>query len=310
MNLLEIKNFLKNKPGYLKEGGKRLRNILLKKGFQTTINTCKQAIKEVNNELKYSYLQENKKVKVLLYDIETSYGIARVWRPGYKLQVSYNDFIKHPAIICISYKWLDEEEVHTVQWDKFQDDKELLKLFILELNKADVIVAHNGDSFDLPWIKTRALYHNISMLPKYNSIDTLKIARYKYKFPSNRLDDLGDYLNLGRKIKTERDLWIDVVDKNNKLSLHKMTEYCEQDVILLEKIYKKLITQELPHVHNGVLNNLSKETSPYTGNSNLELVKITSTRVGTKKYLMKCLDTNQYFEMSNSTYKKYLEING
>ena len=34
MNKDEIKEFLKNKPGYLKEGGKRLRTHLLNKGLK------------------------------------------------------------------------------------------------------------------------------------------------------------------------------------------------------------------------------------------------------------------------------------
>ena len=37
MNLQEIKEFLKNRPGYIKEGGKRLRDCLKNKGFDTTI---------------------------------------------------------------------------------------------------------------------------------------------------------------------------------------------------------------------------------------------------------------------------------
>lgn len=309
MNKEEIKEFLRNKPGYAKEGGKRLRNHLRNKGFNTTINTCKQALKEFRHEIGINKVEGNLNPKILFYDIEVSYGTARAWRPGYKVRLSYSDFITHPKIICISYKFSGEDEVHNLRWDSVQDDKTLLQLFIDVLNQSDLIVAHNGDKFDLPWIKTRALYHGIEMRPKYKSIDTLKIARYKHRFPSNRLDDLGDYLGVGRKIQTDRQLWVDVVCNGDLNALDKMVEYCDQDVLLLEDVYDKLITQELPSLHIGTLNGKTKQTSPYTGNSNIELVKTTTSRAGTKKHLMKCLDSNQFFEMSNTDYKKYKEIN-
>lgn len=304
----EIKEFLKAKPGYLKEGGRRLRDILSKRGFKVTIKDCKKAIREVLFELRTNptLLETNEKPKILFYDIEVSYGLARVWRPGYNLKVDYTDFEVHPKIICISWKWNDSDEVHSVDWGTKQDDKELLQEFIKELNKSTFIVHHNGDKFDLPWIRTRALYHNLSMLPKYTSVDTLKLARYHFRFPSNRLDHLGDYLQLGRKVKVDRDLWVDTINGDEK-ALEDMVTYCNQDVFLLEEIYNKLSTMTLPTVHAGVLNDKVKQTSPYSGGRNLEVVKRTATRAGTIKYLMKCLDTNRYFEMSNADYKKYKE---
>lgn len=309
MELQEIKEFLKNKPGYLKEGGRRLRDILRSKGFATTTYVCKQALKEVRNELKVKPILDNsKEPKILFYDIEVSYGLARAWRPTYNGVISYSDFKVHPKIICISWKWNNSDEVNTVRWDKSHDDKELLKQFIPELNKADFIVAHNGDKFDLPWIKTRALKNGLDMHPSYSSVDTLKIARYNHKFPSNRLDDIGDYLGLGRKIKTDMQLWDDVFEGNQK-ALEKMIEYCEQDVVLLEKVYNELAKTTLAPNHSGVENGETKQTSPYTGSKNIELVKTTTTSAGTKKHLMKCLDTGKYFKMSNTDYKKFIAIN-
>lgn len=298
----EIKEFLRSKPGYLHEGRKRLRKILLNRGLEATTESCRQAIYEITQELKFPSLTNNASTKVLFYDIEVSYGIARAWRPSYKTRISYNDFLSHPRIICISYKWADSDEVSTVQWTKDQDDKTLLQEFVKELNKADFIIAHNGDGFDLPWIRTRCLVHGIELHPKYQSVDTLKIARYRHKFPSNRLDDLGDYLGLGRKLKTGMELWDKVILNNDAEALSYMVEYCEQDVLLLENIYNKLKPQELNITHVGV----TKQMSPYTGGKNIELVKTTTSKAGTKKHLMKCLDTNQFFEMSNTDYKKYL----
>jgi uncharacterized protein YprB with RNaseH-like and TPR domain len=311
MELLEIKQFLREKPGYTKEGGKRLRKVLERKGFTTTINTCKQAIREVVKELRVKPYSPTlgDEPKILFYDIEVSYGLAKAWRPTYNGVIRYDDFVTKPKIICISWKWSDSDTVETVQWNSKQEDKTLLEQFIPELNKADFIVGHNGDKFDLPWIRTRALYHGLGMYPKYTSVDTLKIARYDHNFPSNKLDDLGDYLGLGRKIKTDMSLWDKVILDKCPKALDNMIKYCEQDVKLLESVYNKLSQFTLPTIHVGVLNGGIKQTSPYSGNPRLELIKTSTTKAGTVKRLMKCLDTQKYFEMNNRDYQKWLAIN-
>lgn len=299
----EVIEFLISKPGYIKKGAKALRNILKSRGFKVSLKTCKQALSEIRNRLnnRPTFKEEP---KILFYDIETSYGLAKAWRPGWKVRLTQDNFITVPKIICISYKWNYEDTVHTVRWDSNQDDKLLLELFIPELNKADFIVAHNGDKFDLPWIKTRALVNDLEMHPKYKTVDTLKIARYKHRFLSNRLDDIGEYLKLGRKIKVDFALWDRVILEKSEKALKEMIKYCEQDVLLLEKVYNKLSKQELPVVHNGVLQGSTKNTSPYTGKSNVELVKTTTSKAGTVKHLMKDLNTNKYFELSDMVYKK------
>src|SRR5690606_36182950 len=168
MEKQEIIEFLRSKPGYSKEGAKRLRNHLRKKGFATTIYNCKLALQEVRQEQKdLSEKVNNNKARVLIYDIETSPNIGWFWRAGYKLNIQPENIIKERAIICISYKWLDEDQVYNLSWDKNQDDKFLIEQFVEVLNEADLSVGHNGDRFDLKWIKTRALFHRIPMLPNY-----------------------------------------------------------------------------------------------------------------------------------------------
>ena len=87
-------------------------------------------------------------------------------------------------------------------------------------NLANEMVGHNGDKFDLAWIRTRCLFHKIEMFPAYVTIDTLKIARSKFRFNSNRLNYIADFLGLGQKIKTEYSLWKDILLKKDNLSLY------------------------------------------------------------------------------------------
>lgn len=310
MNKDEIKEFLKNKPGYLKEGGKRLRTHLLNKGFITTINLCKQALKEVRLESNTTDNKiQNNQGKVLIYDIETSYNIGKFWRAGYNLNINPGDIIHERAIICISYKWLGEDQVYSLTWDKNQCDKFLLEQFIPILDEADMIVAHNGDRYDLKFIKTRALKHNLKMLINYKQFDTLKVAKAKFMFNSNKLDYISKFLGAEGKISTEMKLWDDIILRKCPKAMIEMLTYCEEDVRQLEIVYNALVSWENPKFHIGVMNGSTKQTSPITGNINIEQVKQMVTNSGTIKHIMRDLDTGRLFEMSATNYKKFLEIN-
>jgi len=306
MTILEIKEFLRNKSGYLKEGGKRLRNHLKLKGFDTTIKDCKEALRQcrqentqINNKVK------SKQAKVLIYDIETSPNIGWFWRAGFKQNINTNQIVKERAIICVSYKWQGEDEVYNLTWDINQCDKFLIEQFVEVLNEADLIVAHNGDNFDIKWLRTRALYHGIQMLPNYKQFDTLKLAKSKLYLNSNRLDYISKFLGFEGKIQTTPDLWNKVVMLNDRNSLNDMLDYCDEDVRQLEKVYDKLQYLDNPRIHVGVLNNEVKYSSPISGNYNLKLVKTITTNNGTLKRIMKDLDNNRIFEMSETNYQKY-----
>ena len=311
MNKDEIKEFLRSKRGYIKEGGKRLRNHLLNKGFTTTINICKEALREVRleNNITDNKIQNNQG-KVLIYDIETSYNIGKFWRAGYNLNINPGDIIHERAIICISYKWLGEDQVYSLTWDKNQCDKFLLEQFIPILDEADMIVAHNGDRYDLKFIKTRALKHNLKMLINYKQFDTLKVAKSKFMFNSNKLDYISKFLGAEGKISTEMKLWDDIILRKCPKAMIEMLTYCEEDVRQLEIVYNALVSWENPKFHIGVMSGGTKQTSPITGNVNIEQVKQMTTNSGTIKHIMRDLDTGRLFEMSQTNYLKFLEING
>ncbi len=311
MNKQEIKAFLMSKRGYLKEGSKRLRNHLRTKGFETTINDCKAALRECNQEVKEETIKvKNKTAKILIYDLETSPNIGWFWRAGFKQSIQPNQIVKERAIICVSYKWLGEDQVYNLNWDNNQCDKFLIEQFIDVLNDADLIVAHNGDNFDIKWLKTRALYHGLhkKMLPNYKQFDTLKVAKSKLYLNSNRLDYISKFLGFEGKIHTTPDLWNKVVMLNDRKAMVDMLEYCDEDVRQLEKVYNELQYLDNPKYHVGVQNGEVKQTSPITGTYSIKHVKTITTNSGTQKHIMKDTDTERLFEMSNTNYLKFLEI--
>jgi len=239
------------------------------------------------------------KRKRLYFDIETSPNIGMFWTAGYKQNIDYSNIIKERAIICICYKWEDDRQVHGLTWDENQDDKAMLEKFIEIANQADELVGHNGDKFDLAWIRTRCLYHQIQMFPKYVTIDTLKVARSKFRFNSNRLDYIAKYLGIGHKIKTDFNLWKNIVLHKDQKALNYMVKYCKMDVSLLEQVHKKLSTHIDRKSHYGVIFGQDRGSCPECGSDNLIISKKRTTAAGVKKIQYKCKTCNHYHEKTD-----------
>jgi DNA polymerase elongation subunit (family B) len=233
------------------------------------------------------------KRKRLYFDIEVSANVGLFWQSGYKLQIGTENIIKERAIICICYKWEEDKDVYYLHWDRKQDDKKLLQEFIQVANEADELVGHNGDKFDLAWIRTRCLLHRIEMFPQYNTIDTLKIARSKFRFNSNRLDYIGKFLGLGQKIHTDFNLWKDIMLNNDKLALDKMIDYCIQDVVLLEKVHKELNNHIPSKTHYGVIFGEGRGSCPECGSDDLVKNNKRVTASGLVKIQYKCKTCNK-----------------
>jgi uncharacterized protein YprB with RNaseH-like and TPR domain len=228
------------------------------------------------------------KRKRLYFDIETSPNIGFFWTAGFKLNISTESIIKERAIICICYKWEEDKVTHSLNWDSKQNDKKMLQDFIKVANEADELVGHNGDKFDLAWIRTRCLFHRIDMFPTYVTIDTLKVARSKFKFNSNKLNYIAKYLGIGQKIHTEYDLWKDIVLNKDKDAMDKMIKYCKMDVILLEKVHKELSLHIPAKTHYGVIFGGDRGSCPECGSDDLVRNNKRVTASGLVKIQLRC----------------------
>jgi DNA polymerase elongation subunit (family B) len=232
--------------------------------------------------------------KRLFFDIEVSANIGLFWQSGFKLNIGPESIIKERAIICICYKWEDSKEVHSLEWDSKQCDKKMLQKFIQIANTADELVGHNGDKFDLAWIRTRCLFHRIDMFPGYTTIDTLKISRSKFKFNSNKLDYIAKFLGVGEKIKTDYGMWKDIMLNKCKVSMSKMVKYCKMDVVVLEKVYKELSVHILSKVHYGVIFGYDRGSCPECGSDDIVRMCNRVNASGVKKIQYQCKTCNKY----------------
>ena len=65
------------------------------------------------------------------------------------------------------------------------NDKPVVRSLLDALNYYDVLIAHNGLKFDLPFIRTRLAKWNLKPLPEKKLIDPVQIARNKLRMSGN-----------------------------------------------------------------------------------------------------------------------------
>lgn len=177
------------------------------------------------------------KPNILFLDIETKPTKAYVWRM-WDENIHPNQIIEDGGLLCIGAKWQgSKEKLFWSEWDHGHDNmvNEAHKL----LTAADAVVTYNGDKFDLPKLQGEFILSGLLPPPPWTSIDCLKTVR-QMGFSMNRLAYIGPLLKVGQKIKHEGfSLWYDVMQGDQKAK-DKMERYCLQDVVLLERLYKKI----------------------------------------------------------------------
>lgn len=186
----------------------------------------------------------NREPRILFIDIETAPIIMAAWTT-YEASAVWVE--RDTYIMSIAYKWMGERRAQSKILPDFSRykshkhcDRDLCGFIWKLLNEADIVVAHNGDAFDVKKINSRLIVHGHEPPSGYKTIDTLKIARKVFKFDSNKLDNLGRYLGEGRKIpNTGAALWRGCVNGDPK-SWRTMGRYNRQDVDLLASVYDRV----------------------------------------------------------------------
>lgn len=210
----------------------------------------------------------NNKPRILFFDIETAPNIAYIWGLWTE-NTSINMIQEHWYTLCWCSKWLDQKKVFSSALPDFKgykknpyNDKEVMKVLWNLLDEADIVVAHNAIKFDIRKVNARFIINGMKPPSPYKVVDTLRVARRFFSFTSNKLDDLGILLKLGKKLPTGGiKLWTGCL-QGDRNSWKKMVNYCKTDVTLLEKVYKKLLPYISNHPNAGVYEDGKKMVCP------------------------------------------------
>lgn len=186
--------------------------------------------------------------KILILDIETRPAVAYVWKM-WDVNVSTDQLISRDSILCFAAKWVGQKEKFFYsEWEHGR--AAMLKAAHDLLTEADAVVTYNGDKFDLPKLMGEFLLEGYKSPPPITSIDVIKNVK-KLGFLMNRLAYIGPLMGVGSKMKNEGfTLWTKVINGDEKAQ-NRMKKYNIQDVVLLEKLYKKIKPFIKNHPHLG-----------------------------------------------------------
>jgi len=157
------------------------------------------------------------------------------------------------------------------------------------------------------------LQHGLGPIPEFKTVDTLALSRRKFNFNSHTLDYLAQTLCGHGKLPTGFDLWADVCDgskKAKKIALNKMVTYCENDVVILEEIWKRFEPYYRPKTHVGAFNGHPRWTCAGCGSSNVKQDNVRMSAAGIARYQFQCNDCGRYYTVANNVRGQYRDAKG
>jgi DNA polymerase elongation subunit (family B) len=182
---------------------------------------------------------------ITLLDIEVAPLLGHAWG-----RYEQNIIEEERPWFMLSFSWkrLYEPRAKVMALPDFKgyrkdktNDRELLKALWCILDESDIIVGQNIDRYDIRKINARFITHEIPPPLPYITVDTLKLARKFFMFDSNKLDDLGKQLGVGRKLKTHgKDTWLGAIRGDMK-EWGNMRRYNAMDVELNERVFLKML---------------------------------------------------------------------
>lgn len=199
--------------------------------------------------------------RILLLDIETAPNLAYVWGI-WQENVPIDRIVDSGYVLCFSAKWLGDEEVHFASVHE-HGRKRMLKKAHAMLSAADVVVHYNGKSFDIPTLNKEFALEGMLPPSPYKQVDLLKVVRNRFRFVSNKLDFIVKQMGLGAKVKHAGfTLWVDCMRGDAK-AWASMESYNKGDVIILERLYKRILPWIINHPNVGLY---SSENTPVCSN--------------------------------------------
>lgn len=214
--------------------------------------------------------------KILILDIETAPLASYHWRL-WDENIGLDQIKDEWTILSYCAKWLNKKGVIYNDTGgrgvgKVRDDKALLKEIWELLDQADLVVAQNGNSFDIKKINARLAMHGFGPYSPIRKIDTKIAAKRYFSFTSNKLEWLAKHLTDTVKEKHRQfpgfELWVAVL-QDLPAAWREMKKYNKRDVIATEKLYKVLRPWIADHPNMGVYSNAEKPLCTKCGSAHV-----------------------------------------
>lgn len=177
--------------------------------------------------------------------------------------------VKPGYTLCFAAKWLGEDDV-TFRSIYHDTRKKMLKSAYSLIEDADSVVTFNGRKFDIPTLNKEFVKEGMGPPAPHRDIDLYVTAKKKFRFASNKLDFVSQFLGLDAKVEHKgMELWTGCMNRDEEC-WDLMRAYNVNDVTMMEPLYYRL----LPWIHghpNVALHEMTTEPAcPTCGSHNLQ----------------------------------------
>ncbi|MCG7607120.1 hypothetical protein [Mycobacterium sp. CnD-18-1] len=199
---------------------------------------------KILNEAPGAKIAEGVRNRILILDVERLPGITKQywWYRGdlKNRYIHYETVEREPRTTIVCAKWYDSPDViELAEWDK-GGRKKFLKAVHSLLKEADIVVGHNLDQADLPWLRgDMHIEAGLPPLPPFKTVDTLKVLRQEFKSgaPFKSLDAFCQIAGIPSKTDAyDRHAMERAVD-GSVGDRERLTAYCTGDILATQGLY-------------------------------------------------------------------------
>lgn len=234
--------------------------------------------------------------KIIVFDIETAPGLGWAWE---QYDTNIIKFKQPWFMLSFAWKYLGDDVIQTRSLPDYKgysknktNDKHLVTDLWNIFNEADILVAHNGDAFDIKKSNARFAKHDLPPYSPIKSIDTYKIAKKHFKFDSVSLASLAQFLEIGEKIPNLGFKTWEGCIEGDEASWELMKRYNARDVEIGEKVYYKL--RPWASAHPNIALYTDHDGCPNCGGTHIQRRGIEHLK--TRSYQrLKCQDCGRWF---------------
>lgn len=206
--------------------------------------------------------------RTLYLDIETSPLKKFSWglRNDYG---TIQEIIEDPEILCIGAKFRNDKTYH--EFSEWNDGRVgMLEGVAALLDEADVLAGWNSKAFDHKWINGELLKEGIPLPSPVKHLDLMRVTQKHVRLPSYKLEYVAQQLVGAGKMDTGGfGLW-KAVDRGDEKARAKMLRYMRRDVLLTERVGRKL--EALPNAipHFGLYGDGNLDGCPHCGSAKVQ----------------------------------------
>ena len=209
-------------------------------------------------------------MRMLYLDIETFPNVCYTWGL-FKQNIYIDQIVESGKTACWAGKWEGDKVVHFYSGHEHGEDVMIQRMWEF-LDEADIVVHYNGRKFDIPVLNKEFIKHGLTPPSSYQQVDLLEAVRKRFRFTSNKLDYVAQFLGLGAKVQHKgMGLWAGCMEGNPR-DWKVMERYNIQDVKLLPKVYKKLLPWINNHPNMALYDEENDKTlCPNCGSDNVKM---------------------------------------